>query len=73
MSDTAWLIEGGDGYWTGRTMWELDRDQNEACRFARQADAERVRLWLILSEGMAGKVFASALKSTEHVWMDQTS
>lgn len=45
----AWLIEAGDPphYWDGRTPSGYTNDPNEAIRFARFEDAEKVRLHLI--------------------------
>jgi len=64
MRTSAWLIEADGSYWDGRT---IDRngfcaDVNEAVRFSRQQDADRVKHWL-----MPGLAFA--LKTTEHVWL----
>lgn len=67
--ETAWVLEGGNGYWTGHDLWNLNPDHNEACRFARRDDAERVRCWLIQNEGVAGRVFSTAIRATEHVWL----
>ena len=69
--ETAWLLEGGNGYWTGHDLYNLNPDPNEACRFARRDDAERIRCWLIQNDGQPGRVFSTAIKATEHVWMEK--
>jgi hypothetical protein len=60
--ETAWLIHGHRSgkpiYWCGVAEWS--EDPNDAVRFARQLDAERVR-------GVA--VPAAGTFVTEHVWM----
>ncbi len=63
---TGWLIETGANpptYWSGRRVDEFVTDSNDALRFARFVDAERVRCWLLERHG---GVFC---KSTEHLWM----
>lgn len=70
MTDTtqqsvAWLVESEPGglWWDGRFVSRgidprfFTRDPNEAVRFARREDAEKVA------------ASSSALKATEHVWM----
>lgn len=66
--ESGWLIETQGTYWTGRALIEngFDDDPNEACRFARAEDAERIRWWLL-------KGYAFALKVTEHVWLARAS
>lgn len=61
----AWLVESEPGglWWDGRFVSRgidprfFTRDPNEAIRFARREDAEKVA------------ASSSALKATEHVWM----
>ena len=62
-TEYAWLIEAGSSphYWDGRGIGTYTTDANDAVRFARFDDAERVRCWLIPS----GKHW----KSVEHGWM----
>jgi len=62
----AWLIEANGTYWDGRAAGAagFDADPNQAVRFARQEDAERVKYWLL-------KEHAFALRSTEHVWLER--
>lgn len=60
----GWLIEANMTYWDGRacTPNSFVSDVNEAVRFVRLEDAERVRLWLL-------EEWAFALRSTEHAWI----
>ena len=65
MSETAWLIEYGNGsYWDGRGEETGMRDVNDAVRFARREDAERVCHWIVKQRGGA--------RVTEHMWLDAT-
>lgn len=53
MDETGWLIEsaspqGVPQYWDGRRDNSFTIDANEAVRFARFEDAERVRAWMLL-------------------------
>lgn len=61
----AWVIEADGAYWDGRhaSAAGFDADPNNAVRFVRREDAERVKYWLL-------KDYAFALRTTEHVWMD---
>lgn len=64
MNDIGWLIETGDHkYWNGRTAdaTGFTDDPNEAVRFARFEDAERIIHWLLEQY----KVF---LCSRQHSW-----
>ncbi len=57
----AWLIEGaGPHYWDGRSPTSSTTDPNEAVRFSRFEDAERVRSGLI--DG------GEHWRSVEHGW-----
>ena len=49
MSDdkTYWLIEGAAVYWTGRAPDSFDMDVNEAVRFLRCDDANRVLCYIV--------------------------
>lgn len=65
---SAWLIESGARtYWSGRSPTDFTADHADACRFARQEDAERVRCWLIDD---ANPALAQATRASEHVWME---
>lgn len=65
MREVAWVIEANGSYWDGRLATEagFTTDPDEAVRFARMEDAERVKYWLL-------KDHAFALRSTQHVWLD---
>ena len=59
MAEFAWLIEGnGPRYWDGRNLETMVMDHNDAVRFARKQDAERVISWLLNKE----------LRAVEHGW-----
>ncbi len=64
--ETGWLIETGDHkYWNGKHA-DADgftHDPNEAVRFARFEDGERIVHWLM------GK-YSVFLVTREHVWLD---
>lgn len=63
--ETAWLIENAQGeYWWGKTLdvSAFIKDNEEAVRFARFEDGERVRLWLL---GDIGKM----CRTTQHAWV----
>jgi hypothetical protein len=64
--ETAWLIESGAGeWWDGRTSGSeatFTRDANDAVRFARFEDAERVRCWVLAP-------ISRLLRATEHMWV----
>ncbi len=63
----AWVIETGAGtYWAGREHDDFTEDHNDAVRFARRDDAERVRCWLIQSRN---KSLSLACRASEHVWI----
>lgn len=67
-SDEAacWLIEGaGQQYWGGRGLDSLAfvKDVNEAVRFVRQEDAERVRCWLLT------KPVCDMSLAVQHLWI----
>jgi hypothetical protein len=64
--DTAWLIETGDHkYWNGKRADQdgFTHDPNDAVRFARFEDSERVIYWLL-------EQFKVFLVSREHAWLD---
>lgn len=66
--ETAWLIESGAGtYWSGRDPIHFG-PLDEACRFARQEDAERVRCWLIMH---TNRDLANAVRAAEHMWVSK--
>lgn len=61
--DSSWLIEfpgSGPAWWDGRGSDTGVLDANDAVRFARQEDAQRVCAWII-AKGTAALV-------TEHCW-----
>lgn len=61
----GWLIErllhGKTMWWTGRGVdrYAFSEDPNEGIRFAREADATAVRVYLLGDEG----------RSTYHIWV----
>lgn len=61
--DVAWVIEMGSGpaYWDGRGENTFSYRHDEAVRFARFEDAERVRAWMV-------KPLGSACRSVQHAW-----
>jgi hypothetical protein len=63
MNESGWIIEANGAYWDGRSCDQsaFTSDLNEAVRFARFEDAERIKYWLLQSH-------AFALRSTQHVW-----
>ena len=63
--ESAWVIEADGSYWTGTHVDSrgFQQDVNEAVRFARFEDAEKVKHWLM-------PTLAFALKAVEHVWVD---
>lgn len=65
MSETAWLIEAsGPQYWNGTGIDRLafTRSADEAVRFSREEDAERVRCRLL------DDAIRSLCTSVEHGW-----
>ena len=48
-TEYGWLIEAGSSphYWDGRKPGSYTVDANEAIRFARFEDAEKVRNWIV--------------------------
>lgn len=62
----GWLIEDAQGqYWDGRRADSFTRKHDEAVRFSRFEDAERVRCWLVKS----GQHF----RSVQHAWVQPPS
>jgi hypothetical protein len=59
----VWLIEANGSYWDGRSTdaGAFSRNANDAVRFSRFEDAEKVKYWLLGD-------YAFALKTTQHVW-----
>lgn len=65
-ADFGWLIETGDHkYWNGRhaNADGFTHDPNDAVRFARFEDSERVIYWLM-------REYAVFLASRQHKWID---
>ena len=63
----AWLIELNASiptYWDGRGNETFHYNHNEAIRFARQEDAERVLLWIIHAK------LRAECKVVEHAWRE---
>lgn len=60
----VWLIEANQTYWAGTSLdvSAFCDDPNQAVRFARFEDAERVKQWLL-------KPHAFALRSTQHAFI----
>lgn len=64
--ETAWVIETGDHkYWNGKAANQdgFTHDPNDAVRFARFEDGERIIYWLM-------EEFKVFLVTREHVWLD---
>lgn len=62
--EAGWAIEADGAYWNGRALDSsaFVKDHNEAVRFARHEDAERIKYWLL-------RTYAFALRTTQHVWV----
>ena len=65
----GWLIESASPqnvsqYWDGRANNSFTIDANEAVRFARFEDAERVRGWILL------EAIREHCRSVEHMWLE---
>jgi hypothetical protein len=58
----VWLIEGAQVYWCGRSPNDFGKDVNEAVRFARQEDAERVLHWIVPEQ------MRLLCRTTGHMW-----
>lgn len=77
--ESAWLVEWqAHGYgpqWFGfnyapDARWDWCADANKAVRFARQEDAERMRLHILAASGRAGNLdYANSISATEHEWL----
>lgn len=66
MTQTAWLIETGDHkYWNGKHANQdgFTHDPNDAVRFARFEDGERVIYHLM-------ETYSVFLVTREHAWID---
>ena len=64
--ETGWMIETGDHkYWNGKRANAdgFTHDPNDAVRFARFEDGERVIHWLM-------REFHVFLVTRQHVWID---
>lgn len=63
---SVWLIEStspnGPLYWDGRRSESFTSDANEAVRFARFEDAERIRAWMLPT------LLRGHLRSVAHLW-----
>ncbi len=59
---SVWLIEGAGVYWCGRGPSDFGKDVEEAVRFARQVDAERVLHWIIPA------TVSIVCRTVEHMW-----
>lgn len=67
--ECGWLIETGDHkYWDGRYADQdgFTGDANEAVRFARRIDADRVIYWLLSK-------YSVFLCAREHKWLAERS
>jgi hypothetical protein len=64
-NEVAWLIEGDGNYWDGKFADSrgFTRNVNDALRFARFEDAERVKHWLLQQHSFA-------LRTTQHLWVN---
>lgn len=65
---SGWIIETAVGtYWNGRYVSSdgFVHDINDAVRFARFEDGERIIHWLMRKSGD----FSFALRTAEHVWI----
>ncbi len=61
--ESCWMIEGAGVYWCGRSMDDFRKDPNDAVRFSRQEDAERVLHWMIPRE------VARVCRTAEHLFI----
>lgn len=61
--EAVWLIEADQSYWDGRypDSRGFSKDVNDAVRFERREDAEKVRHWIL-------QTWAFALRTTQHIW-----
>jgi hypothetical protein len=64
-SATAWVLTTGDSYWTGQTVTAMSRELDEAIRFPRLEDADRVRTGLI---AVVDKSLADRLGARLRFW-----
>lgn len=59
-TEFGWLIESGSGsspsYWDGRGIATFILDSNDAVRFSRRADAERVLGWIVRPIGVEVRI-----------------
>jgi len=62
MNKSVWLIEGAGVYWCGRSPDDFQNKTEEAVRFARQEDAERVLGWIVPEQ------MRRLCRTVEHVW-----
>lgn len=73
----AWLIElprisGVSSYWDGRGVDTFVLDPNDAVRFDRQEDAERVASWLVRADHHhQPRHGLDAVVAREHGWADR--
>ncbi len=65
---TAWLIESGrTTYWSGKAVDEWTEKHEDAVRFARFADAEVVRCYLVPPEQR------HLVRAVCHQWVEPTT
>jgi hypothetical protein len=64
MSCKCWLIEGAGVYWRGHSPSNFGADANDAVRFARREDAERILHWIVPESQRI------LCRTAEHVWLE---
>ena len=79
VSERAWLVEWkahgyGPQWWgfrfTPGRQGEWCYDANDAVRFARREDAERMRLHVIAAAGLTGRHdYENSISAAEHEWV----
>jgi hypothetical protein len=60
---SGWIIEGAATCWCGQSEHDFRQNYNEAVRFARYVDADRVLHWML------PEPYRRTCRVSEHVWM----
>lgn len=64
MRTVAWLIEGASVYWGGRSPDYFVSNIDDAVRFSRYEDADRILGWIIPQQ------MRILCRVAEHVWVE---